>query len=93
MEGHSQMRSFFFFLKRAVDGGVGVSVLSHFCSGRLFVTPWTVAHQVSLSMGSLQARILEWVAIASSRGPSWKNSGLPHFRQILYCLDHQGSVL
>ena len=26
---------------------------------RLFATPWTVAHQVPLSMGILQARILE----------------------------------
>ena len=26
---------------------------------RLFVTPWTVAHQAPLSMGILQARILE----------------------------------
>ena len=32
--------------------------------------PWTVAHQVSLSMGILQARILKWVAMSSSRGPS-----------------------
>ena len=32
------------------------------------VTPWTVAHQTPLSMGSLQARILEWVAMPSSRG-------------------------
>ena len=31
---------------------------------------WTVACQVPLSMGILQARILEWVAIPSSRGPS-----------------------
>ena len=29
--------------------------------------PWTVAHQVPLSMGILQARILEWVAMLSSR--------------------------
>ena len=29
---------------------------------------WTVAHQASLSMGILQARILEWVAMPSSRG-------------------------
>ena len=36
----------------------------------LFVTPWTVAHQAPLSMGILQARILEWVAIPFSRGPS-----------------------
>ena len=37
---------------------------------RLFATPWTVAHQASLSMGSLQARLLEWVAMTSSRGSS-----------------------
>ena len=37
---------------------------------RLFVTPWTVAHQASLSMGILQARIMEWVVMPSSRGYS-----------------------
>ena len=99
----------------------------------LSVTPWTVAHQVPLSMGILQARILEWIAMPSSRGSSqprdhtqvshiagrfftiWatrkpkntgvgslfllqeifptqgSNPGLPHCRQILYCLSHQGS--
>ena len=36
----------------------------------LFMTPWTIAHQDPLSMGILQARILEWVAIPSSRGSS-----------------------
>ena len=36
----------------------------------LFVTPWTVALQAPLSMVILQARILEWVAMPSSRGPS-----------------------
>ena len=36
----------------------------------LFVTPWTVAHQAPRSMGILQARILEWVAMLSSRGSS-----------------------
>ena len=30
---------------------------------RLFSIPWTVACQAPLSMGILQARILEWVAI------------------------------
>ena len=35
---------------------------------RLFVTPWTVACQVPLSMGILQERILEWVAMPYSRG-------------------------
>ena len=28
---------------------------------QLFVTPWTVACQAPLSMGILQAKILEWV--------------------------------
>ena len=38
------------------------------CRVRLFVTPWTVAHQAPLSTGILQARILEWVTMPSSRG-------------------------
>ena len=35
-----------------------------------FVTPWTVARQTPLSMGILQTRILEWVAMLFSRGSS-----------------------
>ena len=31
-------------------------------------TPWAVAFQAPLSMGILQERILEWVAVFSSRG-------------------------
>ena len=42
-------------------------MLSHFSRVQLFVTPWTVARQAPLSMGILQARILEWVAMPSSR--------------------------
>ena len=34
------------------------------------VTAWTVGCQASLSMGILQAKILEWVAMPSSRGSS-----------------------
>ena len=37
---------------------------------RLFVTPWTVAHQAPLSNGIFQARVLEWDAISFSRGSS-----------------------
>ena len=37
---------------------------------RLFAIPWTVARQVPLSMEVLQARILAWVAISSSRESS-----------------------
>ena len=36
----------------------------------LFATSWTVACQAPLSMGILQARILEWVAMSSSRWSS-----------------------
>ena len=32
----------------------------------LFMTPWTVARQALPSMGILQARVLEWVAISFS---------------------------
>ena len=36
-----------------------------------FVTPWTVAYLPGFSVhGIFQARVLEWVAISSSRGSS-----------------------
>ena len=60
---------------------------------RLFVIPWTVALQAPLAMGILQARILEWVTMPSSRGssqPGW-NPGLMCCKRILYRLSHQGS--
>ena len=37
---------------------------------QLCETPWTETFQASLSMGILQARILEWVSMPSSRGSS-----------------------
>ena len=40
------------------------------CHVWLFVTPWTIARQAPLPMGILQARILELVAMSSSRGSS-----------------------
>ena len=43
---------------------------SHFSRVQRFATPRTEAHQAPLSMGILQARILEWVAMPSSRGSS-----------------------
>ena len=41
--------------------------------------------------GILQARILEWVAMPSSRGSSQPRdwTQVSHCRQILYCLSHQ----
>ena len=46
-------------------------VLSCFSRVRLFAALWTVALQAPLSMGIHQARILECVAMPSSRGSSW----------------------
>ena len=43
---------------------------SVFSRVQLFATPWTVALQASLPMGFSQARVLEWVAMSSSRGSS-----------------------
>ena len=37
---------------------------------QMFAIPWTVAHQAPLSMGILQAGILEWVAMPFSKGSS-----------------------
>ena len=48
----------------------GWGVLSHFSQVPFFATPWAVACQGPLSMGILQARILEWSAMPSSRGSS-----------------------
>ena len=66
-----------------------VCVLSRSVMSSSFATPSAVAHQASLSMGILQARILEWVAMPSSRGSSQlrdQTQVLLHCRQILYCL-------
>ena len=46
------------------------TVLSHSAVSNSLWPPWTVAHQAPLSMGIIQARILEWVAIPFSRGSS-----------------------
>ena len=46
-------------------------MLSHFSCVQLIVTLWTVACQAPLSLGILQARMLEWVAMPSSRESSW----------------------
>ena len=46
---------------------IHVCVLSHFSHVRLFETLWTVVHQAPLSIGILQAKILEWVVMPFSR--------------------------
>ena len=60
----------------------------------LWPNAWTVACQAPLSMGILQARILEWVDMPSSRGSFQtreSNPGLLNCRWILYHLSHQRS--
>jgi len=57
------------------------------------VTPWCSPPGSSVH-GILQAKILEWVAIAFPRGifpTQGCNPGLPHCRQILYHLSYPGS--
>ena len=62
---------------------------------QLFATPWTVAYQVPPSMGfsrqntGVGCRFL-LQGIFPTQG---LNLGLPHCRQMLYCLSHQGSPL
>ena len=72
---------------------VSAAAVCHFSHVGLCVTPWTVACQAPLSMGILQARIVEWVAMPSSgdlpdpgikpRSPALQEDSLP--------LSHQGS--
>ena len=46
------------------------------------VTPCPVAHWAPLSMGILQARILEWVAMPSSKGIFPTQGSNPHFLRL-----------
>ena len=44
--------------------------------------------------GISQVRVLEWVAMSFIQAiflTQGRNPGLPHCRQMLYCLSHQGS--
>ena len=49
---------------------VNLYYVSRSVISQLFATPWVVACQAPLSMGILQARILEWVVISFSKGLS-----------------------
>ena len=61
---------------------------------QLFANPMDCSPPGSSVHGILQARILEWVSMPSSRGPSrprGQTRVFPHFRQIIYHVRHQGS--
>ena len=61
---------------------VHVCMLSHFSCVPLFATLCTVARQAPLSMGIVQGRMPEWVAMPSSRGSSH-----PRDRTKISCME------
>ena len=76
---------------------VCMCMLSCFTCVWILVSVWTVTCQALLSMGILQARILEWVSMPSSRGSS-QHSDRTHIsyvscigRGVLYHYHHLGS--
>ena len=66
-------------------------MLSHFTCLQLFGTPWTVAHQVPLSMESSGKNTgVGFHALLQGIFPTQGLiRGLPHCRRILYHLSHQ----
>ena len=68
-------------------------MLSCFGRVRFFLTPCTAVRQPPLSLRILQARILEWVAISSSRAssrPKDRTQVSCIGRRVLDCLSRQG---
>ena len=83
---------FFFFNLQVAFGenlefnSISACMLNHFSCDPLFATPWTVAHQAPLSMGF--SRILEWVAMSSSRGSSWPRDWTQGSNPVSLSLQH-----
>ena len=73
-------------LKHRIWGRVPLAVLSRFSHVQLLATLWTIDLQTPLSMGILQAKILEWGS--SQPGDQTQVSRIN--RQIVYHLSHQG---
>ena len=58
---------------------------------RLFVTPWTLAHQASLSMGFCRQECWSGLPFLQGIFPTQgSNPSLRHCRRTLYQLSHQG---
>ena len=76
----------------ACNAGVKVRVksVSHV---RLFATPCTIGYQASLSMGfpGKGTGVGCYFLLQGIFPIQGSNLGLPHFRQILYCLNYQAS--
>ena len=60
---------------------------------RLFATPWVVAYQAPTSMGFSRQEYWSGLPFPSPGifPTQWSNLGIPHCRQMLYGLSHQGS--
>ena len=63
-----------------------ITLVSHV---QFFVTPWTVAHQAPLFMG-IPGKDSPCSGLPCPPLGVLPNPALPHCRQILYCLNHQG---
>ena len=88
----SHSYSSFLFVVLATDFPLRVqSVVTRSC--RLFATPRTTGHQAPESMGfSRQNTGVDCHFLLQGTFPTQgSNLGLPHWRQILYCLSHKGS--
>ena len=88
----SHSYSSFLFVVLAADFPLRVqSVVTRSC--RLFATPRTTGHQAPESMGfSRQNTGVDCHFLLQGTFPTQgSNLGLPHWRQILYCLSHKGS--
>ena len=68
------------------------AVLSRFSGVQLFVTPWTVVLQSPLSVGFFRQEYWSGLTCPSPGDlpDPGSNLGLPHCRQTLYHLSHQG---
>ena len=79
-------------LQKSITRAVKVKSLSRV---RFFATPWTVAYQSPPSMGF--SRQEDWrlgcrFLLQGTFPTQGLNLGLPHCRQTLHCLSHQGSL-
>ena len=54
--------------------------------------PWTVVYQAPLSMDFFPGKIIEWVAISSSRGSSWPGGGWTESPIVVWLLIMSSSL-
>ena len=80
-------RNFSLMIHKKILTMYGGGLIDKLCS--TLATPWTVSHQVPLSMGF--SRQDYWNGLSFSSPGDLPNPGLLNCRPILYHLSHQGS--